>query len=193
MISLHVKVGLVKNIIKSYFIEASLWSGICPDCGIPYVGHGSYIRKTPFIFGPFKINRVRCDRCGITHALIPCFIIPYSRARAIEKEVAITSLAFNIYTIEEIAEFLGLDPTTIAWWWKIFKNKSNLLLEFLSMKLADFSDLSTWLQGDYKNPLATARKIFELIGIYRRKIYPDFSYCNFALINLINPYLLSNR
>lgn len=78
-----------KAVAKAYRHAAKAWKGNCKDCGHPLTGHGSYLRITPWQFYNMKIWRVECGRCGKTHALIPCFIIPYGRFLASKFEIVV--------------------------------------------------------------------------------------------------------
>jgi len=58
-------------------------------------------------------------------------------------------ICHNLYTMEELAEFLEVDPTTIARCWKIFRAKAGAMLEALSKKLTQSSQLTHWAGGKY--------------------------------------------
>lgn len=119
MISINIKGESVNTLIESYENTADLWAGLCPLCQIFYQHWGTYPRKTPYLFGPSSIRRVYCKSCKTSHALLPCFIIPYARVLDVVREAAIVGICFNTHTIEELAELLGVDPTTVSRWWRI--------------------------------------------------------------------------
>lgn len=124
MISINIKTGSVNTIKESYYKAAARWTGVCPVCHRPYQRYGTYLRKTPYPFGPSSIQRVYCEDCKRSHALLPCFIIPYARVLDVVKEAAIAGICFDTHTIEELAELMQVDPTTIAQWWRTFRNKA---------------------------------------------------------------------
>ncbi len=190
MISINVRSGSVKRLKQSYYEAAACWRGSCPFCQRPYHHHSSYTRKTPHLLAPFSIQRVYCINCGTSHALLPCFIIPFARVLDVVREAAITGICHNLYTMEELAEFLEVDPTTIARWWKIFRAKAGAMLEALSKKLAQSSQLAHWAGGNLDTWHERGRKILELIGRCRATFHPRFMFCGFAWLNFHDPYLL---
>lgn len=145
------------------------------------------------MFGPDAIQRVYCVNCNKSHALLPCFIIPYARVLDVIKEAAIAGICFEKHTIEEIAELMGVDPTTVARWWRIFRNKAGAMIMALARKLADSPELADWASGNFKTVHGQVRKILELIGRCRATYSPGYAFCGFAWVNVFNPYLLFNR
>lgn len=193
MISINVKGSSVNTLVEAYYQTAGRWFGRCPVCQRIFQNHGFYERKTPHLFGPFMIKRVYCKHCRITHALLPCFIIPYSRVLAVVKEAAITGICFNTHTIEELAELMEVDPGTVARWWKIFRQKSGVLLSALALKLAQSASLSDWARGPLETWPQRTQKTLALIGKCRATFCSDFRYCDFAWVNIYDPYLLFKR
>ena len=193
MISINVRGGSVKSLKKSYYAALLRWVGICPICQRPFWRHGSYPRITPQLLGTIYIQRVYCENCKKTHALLPCFIIPFARVLDVVREAAIMSICHNLHTIEELAEFLGVDPTTIARWWRIFRTKAGVMLQALSAILAQTSPLADWARGNFDTWRERGRKILELIGRCRATFYPGFMFCGLAWVNLLDPYLLFKR
>ncbi len=190
MISINVRSGSVKRLKQSYYEAAASWRGICPLCQRPYHHHSSYPRKTPRFLAPFSIHRVYCINCRTSHALLPCFIIPFARVLDVVREAAIMGICHHLHTIEELAELLEVDPTTIARWWRIFRTKAGAMLEALSKKLAQSSPLAHWAGGSLATWREQGRKILELIGRCRATFHPRFMFCGFAWLNLHDPYLL---
>lgn len=190
MISINIKGKSVNTLKESYYQAAASWSGMCPNCQTLYQHYGSYLRKTPYLLGPISIQRVYCNNCGKSHALLPCFIIPYARVLDVVREAAITGISFNTQTIEELAELLNVDPTTIARWWRIFRTKAGVLMTALTERLAHSPQLSDWASGTFHTPRERVRKILELIRRCQAFFSPDFAFCGFAWVNTHNPYLL---
>ncbi len=187
----YVNMYSLKIFLDAYYIAVANCSRKCRTCKSLCHFHGSYTRKTPLCIGPILIQRVYCKSCKKSHALLPCYIVPYARVLAIIKQAVISQIAVNIQTIEEIAELFEVDPTTIARWWMIFRNKSNSLLAALSKYLASSPGLTDWVRGDIRTSRRKAQKILELMGRFRSIYYPDFSFCDFSLVNISNSYLLS--
>ena len=189
MISINVKGESVNTLIKSYQQEAAKWTGVCPVCNRLYQHYGYYPRTTPSLF-PSSIHRVYCETCKQSHALLPCFIIPYSRVMTSVLEAAIRGICFDTHTQEELAELLGVDPTTVSRWWRSFRQKFGVMMEALAEKLARSPQISDWASGSFRTNQEMAKKLFSLI--YRCRA-PDFAYGDFAWLNLFDPYLWVNR
>lgn len=70
---------------KSYHLFLSgidLGSLVCPKCGQRHlIGYGYYTRSfiTASTTVQLDIQRVFCKHCHSTHALLPTFLVPYSR------------------------------------------------------------------------------------------------------------------
>lgn len=173
--------------VSIYLQTVTLWTGTCENCSRIFTKHGTYARKTPLYGFYFRIQRVICPYCGKTHALIPCFVFPYSRVMAHVKEVAIRGICFETQTIERLAEICGVEPSTIMLWWKCFKAAADCLLNWLAKKLASSTQEATWLGGDYASDRAKGQKIFDLFGLYRSTYHPDFLHSDFNLLCLVKP------
>jgi transposase len=106
------------------------------------------------------------------------------------REAAIAGICLQTHTIEELAELMGVDPTTVARWWRIFRNKAGSLMMALTRMLADSSQLSDWASGRIRTDYDQGKKIMELIGRCRATYSPGFAFSGFAWVNLLDPYLL---
>ena len=190
MIIINVKNEPVKTLKETYYQAADCWRGTCDLCQSTYHQHGNYLRKTPLPLGPIFIKRVYCKNCKISHALLPCFIIPYSRVTDVVKESAITDIYRGHQTIEQLAELFSLDPTTIARWWKIFCDRAKVMLEALAGKLTQSSRLTDWLSGPLESPYERVGKVLELMERCKTIFSTSFKFGRFAWVNLFNPYLL---
>jgi len=92
--------------------------------------------------------------------------------------------------MEELAELLDVDTTTIARWWRIFRTKAGVMMTALAKKLAQSPQLSDWASGSFKTSREEARKILELINRCRALFSQDFLFSGFAWVNIYDPYLL---
>ena len=113
MIIINVKGESVNTLRESYHKTAANWFGICASCQRPFQRYGFHPRKTPHVIGPVAIQRVYCAHCNVSHALLPCFII--SRVLDVVMEAAIAGICFQTHTTEELAELMGVDPTTVTY------------------------------------------------------------------------------
>jgi transcriptional regulator with XRE-family HTH domain len=109
------------------------------------------------------------------------------------REAAIAGICFNKHTIEELAELMGVDPTTVARWWRIFRNKAGALMMALVRELAESPQLSDWVSGSIRTVHDEGKKILELVGRCRATFYPGFTFCGFAWVNVLDPHLLFER
>lgn len=136
-------------LIQLYLQAALHWSGKCPACGVFFHKHSGYYRKTPFKGLTFRIQRVICPQCRATHSLIPCFIFPYDRVLAHVKQAALEGICYETRTLEQLAEFCGVDPSTVLNWWKRFRAVSQGLLKWLARELARLPSFAHWVRADY--------------------------------------------
>ena len=173
-------------LLSIYVQTVSTWTGTC-ECGFQFNKHGTYERKTPLYGVIFSIQRVYCPGCGKTHALIPCFVFPYSRVMASVKETAMRGICFENHTIEQLSELCGVEPSTIKRWWERFKAAADSLLQWLAGKLASSTRPATWLGGKYDSWRAKCRKLFTLFGLYRSTYHPEFLHSDFDLLCLMKP------
>ena len=178
-----------RGLIQLYLQAVLHWSGSCPECGVFFHRHSGYYRKTPFGGLEFRIQRVICPECSSTHALIPCFIFPYNQVLAHVKQAAMEGLCYETHTCEQLAEFCGVEPSTIWRWWKCFQAISQSLLKWLARELAKTTSYTDWTRGDYSTGQLRVQKIFSLLGLYRDTFYPDFSHDIFCLLCLKKPLL----
>jgi transcriptional regulator with XRE-family HTH domain len=95
--------------------------------------------------------------------------------------------------MEELAELMDVDPTTIARWWKIFRHKAGILMMALAKELAQSSQLSDWASGSFTTSREEGIKILELLTRCQTTYSHGFSFCGFAWVNLYDPYLLFKR
>jgi hypothetical protein len=114
----HIPIAQINNLKELaciYLQTAADWTGVC-NCKGRFIRHGTYRRKTPLAGAIFYIQRVICPSCDKTHALIPCFVFPYSWVMAHVKEAAIRGICYETHTIEQLAELCGAEPATVMRW-----------------------------------------------------------------------------
>lgn len=163
------------------------WRGSCANCGFIFYKHDRYQRKTPLLGVIFFIKRVYCPGCKKAHALIPCFVFPYSRVLAAVKERAIRGLCFESETIEQLAELCEVEPATIKKWWENFRNAIEGLTAWLAGKLAATNRSATWLNLNAETPRQKGQRFFTLFGYYRSSYHPQFKGADFDLLCLLKP------
>lgn len=177
----------LERLVELYEVAAHEWKGLCPTCGRALTRHGSYLRKTPTVFKlKLSIKRVICKHCGITHALIPCFLIPYARYLDVDIEFALNPEAYAGITVEQLAECISTEPSTILRWRANFRAKAHDIYLRLAKLLAMTSlPVTKWLWTGSLDP--PERRIFNLISVLRKECYDGFSFSNLALLNLLFP------
>jgi len=163
------------------------WTGTCAACGLIFHKHDRYRRKTPLLGAVFFIKRVYCPGCKKAHALIPCFVFPYSRVLAAVKEAAIKGLCYESSTIEQLAELCGVEPATIKSWWKNFKKATGELTAWVAKELAKTNRPADWLSGEPDSERKRGRRLFSLFGLYRSAYHPEFLHGDFDLLCLLKP------
>lgn len=90
---------------------------ICPKCGAVgfFRNHGKYDR---YLFNcsneRFCIQRIRCEKCNSTHALLPDVIIPYRYFSAPFLLKVFTLFLIDKISIPQIAEMLKLSIPTFC-------------------------------------------------------------------------------
>lgn len=99
---------------------------ICPKCGAVgfFRNHGKYDR---YLFNcsneRFCIQRIRCEKCNSTHALLPDVIIPYRYFSAPFLLKVFTLFLIDKISIPQIAEMLNLSIPTFCKLIRDYKNR----------------------------------------------------------------------
>ena len=65
---------------NNFVVNLEIKNVICPNCGTCDIERHGYYKRYVIISGNkyyIRVLRVRCKRCGHTHAVLPNFIIPY--------------------------------------------------------------------------------------------------------------------
>ncbi|MGE5631669.1 MAG: DUF6431 domain-containing protein [Caulobacteraceae bacterium] len=94
----------------------------CPCCGGETTGHGSYERHVHIadIVEYIPIQRVKCNGCNKTHAVIPDFISPRKYYSACDIEFALDDLEDGVIP-EQVESEASLQ--TVRRWWSEYKDK----------------------------------------------------------------------
>ncbi len=194
MIIINLKVTTVKGLQEKYdkFFRDSLHDPLqCPNCGGNTKKHGGYSRCLfkDKSWGQIRVKRVMCHCCSKTHALIPCFIIPYAHHSADDREQALRDYAKGA-TIETIAEDLRVDRRTISKWFEWFRRKQSGIVDFLSQELAtSFIEAREWLWGVKTRGRSSLGWVLNLLQLYTKLHAPDFQNSTLAYLNLRHPEL----
>ena len=120
---------------------------LCPLCqDNALVMHGSYQRRLRWDENSewFPIVRVRCTRCGKTHAILPDFISPYRHIAAKHIAEATATVLEGISTVET-AEGPQEASTTRRWVQRFqqdFNNISGMLQSILIQTMKNYLPLS---------------------------------------------------
>lgn len=94
----------------------------CPCCGGGTTNHGSYERHVHIadIVEYIPIQRVKCNNCNKTHAVIPDFISPRKHYSACDIEFALKDLEDGL-TPEQVESEASVQ--TMRRWWTEYKDK----------------------------------------------------------------------
>ena len=124
----------------------------CTVCGGKTHSHGGYWRNAWCSENSEKeklwIVRVRCANkvCGITHALIPDFLIPFKKYVACEVEDAVSEQLKR----HRIANFnTEADESTIRRWWRQYKERTaKVANELESLLMKEYAKMVSLLKAD---------------------------------------------
>ncbi len=99
----------------------------CPGCGGPMVGWSGYQRYVRW-GGTWRIwvRRAKCRPCGVTHALLPSFVLA-RRVDAVEVIGVALEWAAAGAGLRPVAARLGVPHTTARDWWRRFQARAPLL------------------------------------------------------------------
>ena len=94
----------------------------CPCCGGGTIGHGSYERHVHIAdtIEYIPIQRVKCNGCNKTHAIIPDFISPRKHYSTCDIEFVLNDLEDGL-TPEHVESEASIQ--TVRRWWAEYKDK----------------------------------------------------------------------
>jgi Domain of unknown function (DUF6431) len=100
----------------------------CPSCGGPMVFWSGYLRYVRAAGRCRKIfiPRVRCGRCGVSHALLPAFALAWRLDTAGVIGTALARVAGGC-GVRQAAERAGVPYTTVRGWWRRFTARGLVL------------------------------------------------------------------
>src|SRR6266511_3054674 len=119
----------------------------CPDCGQPMVfwsGYRRYVRLGRV--WRVWVARAKCRPCGVTHALLPSFVllrrvdVVWVIGEALERVAAGAGL-------RPVAAGLGVPHTTVRDWWRRLGVRAPVLVAGLCALLVEFGGLVDGLPG----------------------------------------------
>lgn len=113
----------VKDYRKNFLRYLEGLELICPTCGIKMVFHGNYERHTHIneTVELITIQRVICNKCVKTHAVIPDFIRPYKHYSACDCEMSLRDMDNGI-PVEHVETLASV--STLQRWMTEFLEKS---------------------------------------------------------------------
>ncbi len=158
----------------------------CFRCGGSFKKNGTYTRSFLSVRMIFflRIQRILCKQCRISHALLPCNIIPYSTTGALEREQALRGYGEKA-VIEKIAEEIDAAPRTISGWCLKFSKRAGEIIDWVSKHLAAHSNEINWLKGASLEGRERISWIFKLLDLFREYFFPDFSHGTLSLLNFL--------
>jgi len=128
---------------------------VCPSCAGPLVFWSGYWRHVRWQERERKIfiPRVRCCGCGVTHALLPAFVLARRLDAAESAGLVIGQVAAGAYGVRPAAAAAGVPHTTARGWVRRFAARAGDLA-------VSFSALAVELGGEvvrlFPDPLRSA-------------------------------------
>ncbi len=94
----------------------------CPSCRVPMMFWSGYRRYVRDAGGCRKIfvPRLRCGRCGVTHALLPAFVLAWRVDAADVIGTVIAEVAGGVSGVRPSAQRAGVAHTTARGWCRRF-------------------------------------------------------------------------
>ena len=131
----------------------------CPSCAGPLVfwsGYRRYVREAGRCRKIF-VPRLRCSRCGVSHALLPAFVLAWRLDVAEAVGAVIAQVAGGECGVRPAAARLGVPYTTARGWVRRFRARALVLG-------TGFAALAVELGGEAIRPAAEAGR-FALAAI----------------------------
>lgn len=194
VIMINLKLQDVNTPFEDYPKAVERWmekKPFCFRCGGSFKKNGRYLRSLFSIRKIFflHIQRVLCKQCKISHALLPCKIIPYSTTGTMEREQVLRGYGEKA-VIEEIAEEIDVEPRTVSGWCQKFSKRADEITDWAINHLAAHSNEINWLQGALLEGREKISWVFKLLDLFQEYFFPDFSHGTLALLNFLAYELL---
>jgi len=194
MLIIHVGKINVNNPFKEYYDAVEDLMEIKPSCSLCYGNfkkNGTYkrfilIKDTPI---HFRIQRIVCKRCGKSHTLLPCFLLPFSKTHSAKREIALRRYGEGV-PIEKIAESLNITPRTVSRWCKQLKPQINAIITWVAKKLATHSAEVNWLEGTVLRGRKRVVWLFKLLDRFQENFFPEHTTGVLSLLNFLSPGLV---
>jgi hypothetical protein len=113
----------------------------CPSCSSPVVFWSGYWRHVRWQEREIFILRVRCRGCGVSHALLPAFVLVRRLDAAESAGLVIGQVAAGAYGVRPAAAAAGVPFTTARGWVRRFAARAGELA-------VSFSALAVELGGE---------------------------------------------
>ncbi len=121
---------------------------VCPSCSSPVVFWSGYWRHLRWQEQERKIfiPRVRCRACGVTHALLPAFVLARRLDAAESAGTVMMQVAAGVCGVRPAAAAAGVPHTTARGWVRRLAGRAGEMA-------VSFSALAVELGGDAVRPL----------------------------------------
>jgi hypothetical protein len=119
----------------------------CPDCGQPMVfwsGYQRYVRVGRV--WRVWVARAKCRPCGVTHALLPSFLL-LRRVDVVEVIGVALGRVVAGAGLRPVAAGLGVPHTTVRDWWRRFEVRAPVLVAGLCALAVELGGLVDGLPG----------------------------------------------
>jgi Domain of unknown function (DUF6431) len=120
---------------------------VCPSCLGPVVfwsGYWRHVRQSGRCWKVF-VPRVRCRGCGVTHAVLPAFVLAWRLDAAEAAGAVISEVACGACGVRRAADAAGVPHTTARGWVRRFAARAGELA-------VSFSALAVELGGEVVRP-----------------------------------------
>lgn len=134
--------------------EAKRSALVCPSCGSrgEWRGHGGYERSVidygegEVKYGKIRVERVRCESCGHTHAILPDYIVPYSTYSLLFILEVLGAYYLRMWTVEELCRRYSITPSMLYQWKAIYQAHKALWLGVLETVETTASGFIRWIR-----------------------------------------------
>lgn len=180
--------------VQAYTISVEHWHQVCPQCGASMVLDGGFLRRTPVEVGPFRVQQVRCSNESTCRkpgpkkeSLIPSWLLPYQRQMALKQEEVVDAVDGRLWTMEQAAERIDVDPKTVSRWHSRFVGLVRIFDVLVCQLLAATQEFSFWVVDGTSRGISTGRQFLGQLRLLRhRRGVGGFS-CHLAFLSWLWP------